>query len=60
MGDWNLTKGKLKQRWASLTDDDLTFANGRSDELLRRLQALLAEAGEVVEKAIKRASASHS
>ena len=22
-GDWNITKGKLKQKWAKLTDDDL-------------------------------------
>ena len=33
-GDWNITKGKLKQKWAKLTDDDLQFAEGKQDELL--------------------------
>ena len=33
-GDWNITKGKLKQKWAKLTDDDLQFAEGKNDELL--------------------------
>ena len=27
-GDWNITKGKLKQKWAALTDDDLQYAEG--------------------------------
>ena len=33
-GDWNITKGKLKQKWAKLTDDDLQYADGKRDELL--------------------------
>ena len=37
-GDWNITKGKLKQKWAKLTDDDLQFAEGKHDELLGRIQ----------------------
>jgi uncharacterized protein YjbJ (UPF0337 family) len=37
-GNWNETKGKLKQNYANLTDDDLTFAEGREDEMLGRLQ----------------------
>ena len=35
-GDWNITKGKLKQKWAKLTDDDLQFVEGKNDELLGR------------------------
>jgi uncharacterized protein YjbJ (UPF0337 family) len=31
-------KGKLKQKYAELTDDDLTYAEGKEDELLGRLQ----------------------
>ena len=27
-GDWNVAKGKLKQKWAQLTDDDLQFVAG--------------------------------
>jgi hypothetical protein len=37
-GGWNEMKGKLKQKYAQLTDDDLTFAEGKDDELLGRLQ----------------------
>jgi uncharacterized protein YjbJ (UPF0337 family) len=52
-GDWNITKGKLKQKWATLTDDDLQFAKGRHDELLGRIQKRTGETQEAVEKAIK-------
>ena len=37
-GNWNEAKGKLKQKYADLTDDDLTYAEGKEDELLGRLQ----------------------
>jgi uncharacterized protein YjbJ (UPF0337 family) len=37
-GSWNEVKGKLKQKYGQLTDDDLTFAEGKDDELLGRLQ----------------------
>ena len=37
-GTWNEVKGKLKQKYAELTDDDLTYAEGKEDELLGRLQ----------------------
>lgn len=37
-GKWNQAKGKLKQKYADLTDDDLKYAEGKSDELLGRLQ----------------------
>jgi uncharacterized protein YjbJ (UPF0337 family) len=40
-GNWNEMKGKLKQKYAQLTDDDLTFAEGKEDELLGRLQKRL-------------------
>jgi uncharacterized protein YjbJ (UPF0337 family) len=35
--NWNEIKGKLKQKYAQLTDDDLTFAEGKEEELLGRL-----------------------
>ena len=37
-GNWNQIKGKLKQQWGDLTDDDLAYAEGKEDELLGRLQ----------------------
>jgi uncharacterized protein YjbJ (UPF0337 family) len=40
-GSWNEVKGKLKQKYGQLTDDDLTFAEGTEDELLGRLQKRL-------------------
>jgi uncharacterized protein YjbJ (UPF0337 family) len=55
-GDWNITKGKLKQKWANLTDDDLQFVEGKSDELLGRIQKRTGETREAVEKAIKGSS----
>ena len=45
-GNWNETKGKLKQKYAQLTDDDLTFAEGKDDELLGRLQHKLGRSKE--------------
>ena len=40
-GNWDEQKGKLKQKFAELTDDDLLFAEGKKDEMLGRLQIKL-------------------
>ena len=45
-GNWNEIKGKLKQKYAELTEDDLTFAEGKEDELLGRLQQKLGRSKE--------------
>ena len=37
-GTWNEIKGKAKQSYADLTDDDLLYEEGKEDELLGRLQ----------------------
>jgi uncharacterized protein YjbJ (UPF0337 family) len=52
-GDWNITKGKLKQKWAKLTDNDLDYADGKQDELIGRIQKRTGQTREAVEKAIK-------
>ena len=52
-GDWNITKGKLKQKWAHLTDDDLQYSEGRQDELIGRIQKRTGETRETVEKVMK-------
>ena len=52
-GDWNITKGKLKQKWATLTDDDLQYVEGKHEELFGRIQKRTGETREAVEKAIK-------
>jgi uncharacterized protein YjbJ (UPF0337 family) len=45
-GNWNEIKGKLKQKYANLTDDDLKFAEGKEDELYGRLQQRLGKSKE--------------
>jgi uncharacterized protein YjbJ (UPF0337 family) len=57
-GDWNITKGKLKQKWAKLTDSDLQYVEGKQEELVGRIQKLTGETREVVENAIKESSSS--
>jgi len=52
-GDWNITKGKLKQKWAKLTDDDLKFVEGQQEEMLGRIQKRTGATREAVEQAIK-------
>jgi uncharacterized protein YjbJ (UPF0337 family) len=37
-GKWNEIKGKVKQAYGDLTDDDLTYQEGKDDELLGKLQ----------------------
>ncbi len=37
-GNWNVMKGNLKQKYADLTDDDLTYAEGKEEELVGRIQ----------------------
>ena len=54
-GDWNITKGKLKQKWAKLTDDDLQYVEGKHDELFGRIQKRTGETREAVEKVVKAA-----
>ncbi|MBE0390493.1 uncharacterized protein YjbJ (UPF0337 family) [Flavobacterium sp. 7E] len=40
-GNWNEMKGKLKQKYADLTDDDLLFEEGKEDEMWGKLQQKL-------------------
>lgn len=51
-GNWNEQKGKLKQQFAILTDDDLMFAEGKKDEMLGRLQKKLGKSKEELYKLI--------
>lgn len=43
-GEWNELKGKLKQKYAELTDDDLTYEEGKDDEMWGRLEKKLGKA----------------
>ena len=51
-GNWNELKGKLKQQFAQLTDNDLLLAEGKKDELLGRLQIKLGKTKEEIQKII--------
>lgn len=53
-GNWNELKGKLKQRYGQLTDDDLAFADGKDDELLGRLQTKLGKSKEALRDEIEK------
>jgi len=52
-GNWNEVKGKLKQKYGQLTDDDLTFSQGKDEELLGRLQKRLGQTKEDIRKVIE-------
>lgn len=51
-GNWNQVKGKLKQKYGELTDEDLQYAEGKEDELLGRMQKRLGKSKEEVRKII--------
>lgn len=45
-GNWNVIKGKLKQQYGELTDNDLQYVEGKEDELLGRIQKKTGKAKE--------------
>ena len=51
-GNWNIAKGKLKQKFAQLTDDDLQFVAGKEAELIGRIQKRTGQAKPAVRQAI--------
>lgn len=51
-GTWEEQKGKLKQKFAALTDNDLMFSEGKKEEMLGRLQIKLGKTKEELHKII--------
>ncbi len=49
-GSWNELKGKLKQKYADLTDDDLLYIEGKEDELYGKLQQKLGKTKEELQR----------
>jgi len=47
-GNWNVIKGKLKQKYGELTDDDLVFEEGKEDELWGRMQKKVGKTKEEI------------
>lgn len=52
-GDWKQIKGKIKQRWAKITDDDLSLVEGQRQELAGIVQKRYGLAKEEAEKQSK-------
>ncbi len=52
-GNWNELKGKVKQHWGNLTDDDLKYSEGKEEELIGRIQKKTGEKREEVINYIK-------
>lgn len=51
-GNWNVLKGKLKQRYGNLTNDDLQYVEGKEDELIGRLQKRIGKSKEELKQTI--------
>jgi uncharacterized protein YjbJ (UPF0337 family) len=52
-GDWKQIKGKVREQWGKLTDDDLDVAEGRRDQLVGKIQEHYGLAKDVAEKQVK-------
>lgn len=49
-GAWNEMKGKLKKKYGQLTDDDLTYEEGKEDEMYGRLQQKLGKTKDEIKR----------
>jgi uncharacterized protein YjbJ (UPF0337 family) len=49
-GNWNELKGKLKQKYGNLTDDDLMYSEGRENEMLGKLQKKLGKSKDEISR----------
>ncbi len=52
-GNWNIIKGKLKEAYGTLTDDDLMFTEGKEEELYGRIQRRIGKSQDEVRKLIE-------
>lgn len=52
-GKWDEQKGKLKQKFATLTDDDLLLVEGKKEEMMGKLQIKLGKTKEELHKILK-------
>lgn len=53
-GSWNEVKGKLKQKYGELTDDDLEYSEGQEDQLVGRLQKKLGKPKDEIQRIISK------
>ena len=52
-GNWQQIKGKVKQQWGKLTDDDLTYLEGKEDQLAGKIQERYGIARAEAERQVK-------
>ena len=57
-GNWNEIKGKLRQKWGQLTDDDLPQIRGDADQIIGVIQRKTGEAREAIERYLQEVSGS--
>jgi uncharacterized protein YjbJ (UPF0337 family) len=53
-GQWDIAKGKLKQKYAQLTDNDLVYVEGKEDELLGRIEKKVGRSRAEIEKFLEK------
>ena len=58
-GNWNQLKGKIKEQWGKLTDDDLARIEGKRDQLIGRVQERYGIEKEEAEKQVKQFETRH-
>lgn len=52
LGDWNQIKGKVREKWGDLTDDDLDRMEGKREQLIGKIQERYGKAREDVEREV--------
>jgi len=52
-GNWNVVRGKLKQKYGRLADNDLAYVEGQEEELIGRIQKKTGRARREIEKVIR-------
>ena len=52
-GNWKQFKGKLKEKWGKLTDDDFTVVEGKRDQLVGKIQERYGYQKDAAEKEVK-------
>ncbi|MFS2224105.1 CsbD family protein [Pantoea sp. B65] len=52
-GNWKQFKGKVKEKWGKLTDDDMTVIEGKRDQLVGKIQERYGYAKDQAEKEVK-------
>lgn len=58
-GNWKQLKGKVKEKWGKLTDDDLTVIEGKREQLVGKIQERYGYQKEAAEKEVKALGRSH-